>query len=344
MKAMNALTILPAGSFATVPRQIGACRINRNIPATLLCFPSCIPYVSVRRGLTSDAKRTFVATYHPVFDSARFDEGSVQLSYRWIHDSPFTVHVLRETTSSRWHVFKCCGSKLLSQIVGDSYGDAMIRATSIGLSDREPAVTFDGITPTTIDEIREENLTQIALAEGSELDDDDSSLHNIEDEQAERPHLPSKQALVFGEIKKAGEATLIFIPEADALRLAAIRRAIASSSTWADFFRLMPPADLTYVLNSMRDCDDDPQPSDTFDVERLPGFCDGDWPSWPEQEMLTWLPAHVCRGFGKMESSVLNGPYLSLDVSRTPEIIAALELAGFAVRWDEELVRRACGS
>jgi hypothetical protein len=50
---------------------------------------------------------------------------------------------------------------------------------------------------------------------------------------------------------------------------------------------------------------------------------DGEYPEWPEQKMLAWLPANICRQFGKMESSVLNGPFLSLDVRRTPEIHGA---------------------
>jgi hypothetical protein len=76
-------SILAAGAFATVPPQIGARCITRDVPATLLCFPSCVPYVSVRRGLTSDVRRTHVAAYYPIFDSARFQADSVQLSYGW---------------------------------------------------------------------------------------------------------------------------------------------------------------------------------------------------------------------------------------------------------------------
>jgi hypothetical protein len=130
MNSMNVRSIPHAGSYASIPRQIGARWITSDVPATLLCSRSCIPYVSVRRGLTSDVRRTYVATYYPRFDSVRFAAGSVQLSYRWLHASPFSVHVLRETNSLRWHVFKCCGRRLLSHVVGDGYGSAMIRATS----------------------------------------------------------------------------------------------------------------------------------------------------------------------------------------------------------------------
>jgi hypothetical protein len=196
--------------------------------------------------MTSDVRRTYVAAYYPIFDSARFSAGSVQLSYGWLHVSSFSVHVLRETISSRWHVFKCCGRRLLSHVVGDGYGDAMIRATILGLFDREPAFAYDA-TLATFDEIREENLAQIALAEGSELDDGEFSLHNSEDEQTESTLSPAKQTLVFGQIQKPGEVALVFIPEADALRLAAIHRAIATAETWGDFVDAIPPEQLDTV-------------------------------------------------------------------------------------------------
>jgi hypothetical protein len=341
---ITSIRSIRAGAFATVPPQIGARWITRDVPATLLCFPSCVPFVSVRRGLTSDIRRTFVATYYPVFDSARFCASSVQLSYRWLHASAFNVHVLRETNSPRWHVFKCRGSQVLSHVVGDGYVEAMIRATILGLADREPAFTYRA-TLATFDEIREENLAQIALAEGTELDEDDFSQDNSEDEQTKSTLSPSKQTLVFGQIQKAGQAALVFIPEADAVRLAAIHRAIATAETWGDFFDAIPTEELDTLYDRVFDEDGEhlPDRSAKFDPDRL-GACEGDYPDWPEQKMLDWLPAHICREFGRVESSVLNGPFLLLDVRRTPEILVALERASFECRLDEELVGRACGN
>ncbi len=249
-----------------------------------------------------------------IFDSARFDSASVQLSYRWLHDSPFSVHVLREANSLRWHVFKLRGQQLVSHVVGDGYGDAIIRTTSLGLADREPALTYD-------------------------------ANHASIDEQPESTRLPSKQILVFGEIKKSGEATLIFIPEADALRLVAIHNAIQTSSTWGKFFDAIPADELDTVYERVFDDETErlPDRAEKFDSDAL-GVCEGDYPDWPEQKMLEWLPAHVCRQFGKMESSVLNGPYLSLDIRRTPEIIVTLAQAGFGLSWDDELVNKASGN
>ena len=79
------------------------------------------------------------------------------------------------------------------------------------------------------------------------------------------------------------------------------------------------------------------------DVELLPGFTEGNWQDWPEQKMLDWLPAEICRQYGEIESSVLNGPFVRFDPSRTPNILEALERSGFHLRLDEKLVRTACG-
>jgi hypothetical protein len=59
--------------------------------------------------------------------------------------------------------------------------------------------------------------------------------------------------------------------------------------------------------------------------------------------MLDWLPPEICREYGHIESSVLNGPFVRFDPSRTPDILEALERSGFHLRLDEALIRTACG-
>ena len=70
----------------------------------------------------------------------------------------------------------------------------------------------------------------------------------------------------------------------------------------------MPASDLLDVKADLVDRGE-PLPTDdaAFDVDLLPGFTEGDWPEWPEQKMLDWLPAKICREYGQIESSVLNG-------------------------------------
>lgn len=325
---------LRRGSFAKIPRQIGSLWIGqRDLPRAVWSFPMKIPYTSVRRGLTSDVKRTFVAVYYPLLGTVRETKDSVQLSYGWCHGGPFQIHILRELNSSRWHIFKCRKQQLLSYVVGDGYGEAMIRTTSLALCSGEPAFTFK-FDATTFEEVRSENMAQIGIAQEPELG------------RSRSQHSTGSETLAFGLVPRGGEqGNLVFIPQLEAKRLAAIHTAIASAQTWGHFCERMPANDLLEVKANIIECGESlPEDSDEFHIDLIPGLTDGDWPDWPEQKMLDWLPAEFCQRYGKVESSVLNGPYLTLDITRSPEILDALECTGFELRFDEELVRKACGN
>jgi hypothetical protein len=86
-----------------------------------------------------------------------------------------------------------------------------------------------------------------------------------------------------------------------------------------------------------------PIDSDKFEPEHLPGFTDGDWPEWPAQEALRWVPRDVQQRFGKSVSSSINGPFLTLDPTRASEIIAAMAELGYVCERDDGLVRSASG-
>ena len=57
-----------------------------------------------------------------------------------------------------------------------------------------------------------------------------------------------------------------------------------------------------------------PTDDDVFDAVDIPGFCDGDWPNWPAQEMLEemleWVPKLMQEKYGNQITSTLNGPFL----------------------------------
>lgn len=86
-----------------------------------------------------------------------------------------------------------------------------------------------------------------------------------------------------------------------------------------------------------------PIDSDKFESDWLPGFTDGDWPEWPAQEALRWVPRDIQQRFGKSASSVINGPFLTLDPSKANEIIAAMEELGYVCERNDLLVRLASG-
>lgn len=80
-----------------------------------------------------------------------------------------------------------------------------------------------------------------------------------------------------------------------------------------------------------------------FEASDIRGYDDGDWPAWPEQEMLEWVPNDIQARYGREVESVINGPYLELLSARTAEIVAAFEAHGYQCREDLRLIQRACG-
>jgi hypothetical protein len=132
---------------------------------------------------------------------------------------------------------------------------------------------------------------------------------------------------------------LVFIPRTRAFELATLQRAVTESKTWGEFQRAIPPKVYAEIIE---DIDRDINASDPFDPCEV-GYCEGDWPGWPAQEMLDWVPQDIKKEFGKWESSVLNGPFLILQQEKVQEIVAAFEALGFSCKKDELLVQIACG-
>jgi hypothetical protein len=86
-----------------------------------------------------------------------------------------------------------------------------------------------------------------------------------------------------------------------------------------------------------------PDSTHPFDPEQVPGKADGDWPEWPAQAMLSWMPADIVLRFGRREESVLNGSFLWLDPGSRDEIVEALDALGWQCEEDEGLVMAASG-
>jgi len=160
----------------------------------------------------------------------------------------------------------------------------------------------------------------------------------------------------------------VLIPRSEALRLVSIHKAINHSKTWGDFKRQLRPEDWQEVLkgfptladyrdeesfasdeealesyHSLRFGERMPIDSDKFKPDWVPGFSDGDWPQWPAQQALNWVPAKIQRQFGKTNSSALNGSFLKLDPQRAAEIIAAMEEIGYVCERNDALVQSASG-
>ena len=84
-----------------------------------------------------------------------------------------------------------------------------------------------------------------------------------------------------------------------------------------------------------------PNDNDAFDRADIPGFCDGDWPDWPQQEMLNWVPTVIQKTYGQGIDSTLNGPFLTFRIEDEKEIVKAFTELGYRCQNDDRFVRQA---
>jgi hypothetical protein len=179
------------------------------------------------------------------------------------------------------------------------------------------------------------------------------------------------QEVVYGEI----EDYLVFLRKSDAVELSACRQALRSSKTWGEFRTRISADAYSELMEFMDDAVDflefcwealesDPdltldevrseylklpigerlaEDEDAFSQEHVPWTYDGDWPRWPAQEMLRWVPKEIQERYGTVEDSVLNGEFLTFDPSDERRIVAAFKRSGYLCVRDNRLVERASG-
>lgn len=149
----------------------------------------------------------------------------------------------------------------------------------------------------------------------------------------------SGSEIVYGTLEN--EDYLVLIPRERAAELAEIHAAVQTSRSWEEFRSRIPEQEWNELLGVLQENEN--ELSEPFDRDAVPGYADGDWPDWPAQRMLDWVPEPVRARFGRTSDSVLNGPFLELDPKRGDEIAEALQRHGFQVSQDAELVARASG-
>lgn len=146
-----------------------------------------------------------------------------------------------------------------------------------------------------------------------------------------------QRELVYGE----SSDSLIFVERSLAEELATLHRGFA---TWDQARTALSPRRWDEIVD-LFECADESEPADedAYDLDRVPGFVDGDWPEWPAQVMLEWMPKHVVEKFGRVDDSVVNGQFLSIDPKHEADIVAALEAEGWLCVKDEPLTLAASG-
>jgi hypothetical protein len=146
-----------------------------------------------------------------------------------------------------------------------------------------------------------------------------------------------QRELVYGECSEG----LIFVDRDLAQELAALRRGFA---TWGEARGALSPRRWAEIVEVFAGADErEPADEDTYDLERVPGFADGDWPEWPARLMLKWMPKDVVEKFGRVDDSVLNGQFFSIDPKNEADVVFALEAEGWSCVKDELLTLAASG-
>jgi len=74
------------------------------------------------------------------------------------------------------------------------------------------------------------------------------------------------------------------------------------------------------------DLDDTP-----FNVESIPGFSDGDYPDWIQQDMDAIVPESLLKRFGEYQSSVHNGDFWFIDQIHLDLLLKYLLALGYQV-------------
>jgi hypothetical protein len=152
--------------------------------------------------------------------------------------------------------------------------------------------------------------------------------------------------IVYGAL----ESGAVYIPRRYAEGLASLRTALASS-TWGELRRALSPDAIDSIRERISDLEPDadgvepvvPTDDERFTPEVIWGFADGDWPAWPAQRMLDWVPVDIWQRYGQESDSVFNGEFLEVPTESIDAMADALRATGFVLTRDDSLVASASG-
>jgi hypothetical protein len=126
---------------------------------------------------------------------------------------------------------------------------------------------------------------------------------------------------------------LVFAPEERAHFVHQIWTAINQAKSWRQFANLLPAGEWERVVSRM---ETRPSLRAPFDSELLPGFSDGDYPPWIQQEAGRYLPAITLEEFGICGLSSINGIYWQIPGEIEVPLVDRLKQLGFTVTLRED--------
>lgn len=149
------------------------------------------------------------------------------------------------------------------------------------------------------------------------------------------------KTIVYGSTGPDGR--LVFIPRGLALELRDTLKIAQDATTWGEL-RAGLPGHRIEALTELATENSDERPADTttFVLGDVGAYADGDWPEWPAQLQLEWMPEDV-HALGTIQSSVFNGDFLEFQADREMEVVDALTAHGYTVLRNQALVDSASG-
>ena len=144
--------------------------------------------------------------------------------------------------------------------------------------------------------------------------------------------------LVYGEY---GDE-LVVMPADRARYLALTWKAMVKAKTWGALRTLAPPKAYREIL-AFQESPRSIRARHPFDYYEMTPVPDGDYPGFPKQEVMNWMPAEVLRTCCRMAVTAVNGDYPSFDPIQTREVVASLRRHGYRCRRNQRLIEAAHG-
>lgn len=114
--------------------------------------------------------------------------------------------------------------------------------------------------------------------------------------------------------------------------VARIHSALNSAKTWREFAELIGPDEFRFIVEDRLDESvGSIDPDAPFNPIEVPGYQDGDYPTWLQAEMLEWMPAEIAMKYGKVEMTALSGDFLEIQPEHVELVADALREAGHTV-------------
>jgi hypothetical protein len=103
--------------------------------------------------------------------------------------------------------------------------------------------------------------------------------------------------------------------------------------TWGQFRAAIPRNEYSEIIAVFDEIGEPRHKStDRFEAEHVPGWSDGDYPPWLQQEMSALLPTSILEQFGTQQQTFINGSYWHILPDRVSEMVQCLKEQGYYVR------------